>query len=323
MFTPEQQLEIKRLINDAVAVRNPLSKVYDRLPGGSNGDEGEIRLSFSGNQFYISAYINKQWRTQEFDMASIDMKPWYLQVAEGLVPGYSLVHKFGAGTLTTTMAPITVSGIYSTPTTAQALEFVSADANDTAAGTGAQQITIEGLNSSWNRISQTLETNGTTAVALTTNLTRLDRWYVSRSGTYATATSGSHVGALTIRASGAGAIWSTVPIAVFPAGQSQVGVYSIPAGYTGRLLTKNIFVDSTKSADVYFFKRDYTSDVTTPFTGAMRLVEREVGIVGGYSLQTAAPKASFIGPCDIGFMGKISVGTAECSVEFELILKKT
>jgi len=75
MFTPEQQLEIKRLINDAVAVRNPLSKVYDRLPGGQDGDPGEIRLSANKTgQFFISAFINKQWRTQEFDMSTAIMQ---------------------------------------------------------------------------------------------------------------------------------------------------------------------------------------------------------------------------------------------------------
>lgn len=251
---------------------------------------------------------------------SIINRDFYLSVARGLIPKHSLVHKFGANSLTTTLNPITQSGFYRTPTTATALEFVSSDANDTSAGTGAREVTVIGLNGSWQEVTQTVTTNGTTAVALGTNLIRLYRWYVSSSGTYATQSTGSHAGTLTIRESGGGATWSTIGIAPFPTGQSQIGSYTIPTGYTGYLLSKNIFVDSTKEADIYFFQRPLANDVSSPFSGAMRLFEREVGVTGGFELKTVAPKGPFVGPCDLGFMGKTSTGTAEVSVEFELLL---
>jgi len=112
------------------------------------------------------------------------------------------VHKFGAANLTTTIAPITYSGVYQTPMTAQSLEFVSSNANDISTGSGAREITVIGLDSSWNEVSQTVITDGTTPVALNTDLIRLYRWYVSQSGTYATQSMGSHAGILTIRAAG-------------------------------------------------------------------------------------------------------------------------
>jgi hypothetical protein len=245
---------------------------------------------------------------------------FYLQVAQGKITGYSLVHKFGAALLTTSIAPITNSGFYRVPTTATVLEFVSGSANDTAAGSGAQEITIIGTNNTWDEVSQTIETDGTTAVALTTNLTRLYRWYVSRSGTYATQSAGSHAGILTIQEDSGGDVWSSIPITPFPIGQSQIGVYTVPAGKTAYLLSKNVFVDTSKTADVYFYQRPLADDVTTPYTGTMRLVEREVGITGGYDLRTKAPKGPFVGPCDIGFMGSVSVGTADASAEFELLV---
>jgi len=238
----------------------------------------------------------------------------------GDVPGHSLVHKFGAGELDTTIHPITQGQLYQTPTAATALEIISASVNDTAAGSGAQQVTLVGLDANWDEVTQTVEMNGTTAVALTTPLIRLYRWYVSRSGTYATATAGSHAEVLTVRVAGAGATWDTIAKLPFPLGQSQIGVYTVPRNKKAYLLSKNIFVDSTKAADIYFFQRPNASDVVTPYTGTMRLAEREVGLTGGYNLMTQAPKGPFIGPCDIGFMGLISVGTAECSVEFELLL---
>ena len=245
------------------------------------------------------------------------------QVSLGNVPGFSLVHKFGASELDTTIHPLTQSKTYETPTANTALEFVSDNANDSSSGTGAQEITIEGLTNIsgvWTEVTQTLATNGTTSVALTTDLIRLNRWYVSKSGTYATATAGSHQGNLTIRVSGGGTTWSTIINTPFPIGQSQIGVYTIPSNKSAYLLSKNIFTDTSKTADVYFYQRTNADDVTTPYTGAMRLIEREVGIQGGYVVKTVAPKGPFVGPLDMGFMGKVTSGTAEVACEFELLL---
>ena len=52
----------------------------------------------------------------------------------------------------------------------------------------------------------------------------------------------------------------------------------------------------------------------------MRLVEREVGVSGGYDFTLKSPNKICSSPCDVGFMGEISVGTAQASVEFELLL---
>lgn len=254
-------------------------------------------------------------------MSLILNREFYLEVAKGNVAKHSLVHKFGAHNITTTLEPITHGGFYRTPTSATALEVVSSSANDTnTAGTGAREVTIIGLDSSWNEVSQTVNLNGTTAVALGTNLIRLYRWYVSVSGTYADQSNGSHAGTLTIQESGGGNVWSTITATPFPTGQSQIGVYTVPTGYTAYLLSKNVFVDTAKTADIYFFQRPNTDDVSSPYSGTMRLFEREVGVQGGFELRTVAPKGPFVGPCDIGFMGIVSAGTGECSVEFELLL---
>ena len=153
-------------------------------------------------------------------MSKWGSQEWYFEVTQGLIPKYSVVHKFGAGSVGTTVGPIAQSGTYQTPTTAQALEFVSDNANDTSAGTGARELTIVGLDSNWVEVSQTLVTNGTTAVALTTNLIRLYRWFVSSSGTYATEATSTHAGTLTIQASGGGTVWSNIGVTPFPASQS-------------------------------------------------------------------------------------------------------
>lgn len=242
------------------------------------------------------------------------------QIALGNIEGASIIQKFGASELDTTIHPVTQSQIYMTPTTAINLEFVSDNINDNYNGAGAREITIIGLNSSWHEVEQTIMTNGTTPVQLSIPLTRLYRWFVSSSGTYATTSLGSHVGELTIRESGAGSVWTIIVTSPFPMSQSQIGVYTIPAGKIGYLISKNVFTDSRFTSDIYLYQRCNLNDTTSPYSGVMRLIEREVGVTGGFSLTFTGGKGPFIGPCDIGFMGSVETGTAETSVELELIL---
>ena len=248
---------------------------------------------------------------------------YYLEVKKGNVPGSSIVHKFGAANLTTTIAPICRASVYQTPTANVALEFVSSDANDTSTGTGAREIQITGLQNVggvWSEVVQTIATNGLVAVPLPTSLIRVYTWKATKSGTYASSTTGSHIGTLTLRAAGGGATWAQIIPTPFPMDRSQIGAYTVPAGKTAYLLSKHIFVDTTKVADIYFFERPFANIVSAPYS-AMSLIQREVGVQGGIALDTKAPKGPFVGPCDIGFMGVVSVGTSECSVEFELLLE--
>lgn len=264
--------------------------------------------------------VGEVWRQRVSVGDTVD---FLTEVVKGNVPGHSIVHKFGAGTVTTTLAPISQLNKYETPTTAQALEIVSDNAADAQNGVGAREITVVGLNASWAEVTQVISTHatdGTIAVAVPTSLVRVYRWFVSSSGAYATATTGSHSGNLTIRGAGGGTTWDTIAATPFPTGQSQIGSYTIPTGYKGYILGKTVFTDTSKTADVYMFRRDNADDVTTPYSGIMRLIEREVGVAGGTDHHFIAPKNALVGPCDMGFMAKVISGSADMSVEFELLL---
>jgi hypothetical protein len=253
-------------------------------------------------------------------MTFIPSKEFLIQVAAGDIAGHSIVHKFGEASVGTTLQPVTESGFYRTPTTATALEFVSSDANDTSAGTGAREVTVVGLDASWNEVSQTVTTNGTSAVALSTNLIRLYRWFVSSSGTYADASTGSHAGTMTIRESGGGATWSTIGLAPFAEGQSEIACYTIPAGKTGYILTLDVVADSNKRVDAVFFQRPNADDVSAPYSGTLRVVNKFLQVQGEVSLRPQAPIGPFVGPCDIGFMAEVTSGTGDIEADFELIL---
>jgi len=246
--------------------------------------------------------------------------PFYLAVAKGDVPGHSLVHKFGSATVGTTLSHIHTDGIYQTPTTAVALEFVSDNAGDNSAGLGAREVTIIGLDANWEETTQTLITNGVTPVQLDTDLVRLYRWYVSSSGVYSALGLQPHLGNIEIRVSGGGATWSTISNTPASFSQSQIGFYTVPINKTAYLLSKHISVASTKIADVYFVQRPFADDVTTPFSGVRRIIEREVGLSSGFSITSVTPKGPYIGPCDLGFYGKVNLTTGVISVEFELLI---
>jgi len=277
-----------------------------------------IFLVVVGGLFFVQPVI--QADIVETNVTSSVSSNFYFDVVSGKLDGYKIVHKFGATTLDTSIHPMTFSQHYRTPLTAVSLEVLSDDADDNIAGLGARKLVIVGLNSSWDEVTQEINLNGTTAVSIPIPFTRVYRWYVSESGTYGNESIGSHQGDLTIRQAGGGEVWSIIYKNPFPIGQSLIGAYSVPRGYDAYLLKKVIFVDSTKSADIYFFKREYINDTSSPYEGTMRLVEREVGVTGGYDLTLASPNFICRSPCDLGFMGLISVGTAEASIEFEILL---
>jgi len=246
---------------------------------------------------------------------------YYADIAQGKVPGHSLLHKFGHGTVGSTVIPITTSGTYQTPTTAQALEVVSDSVQDAPGGTGAHNITVIGLDSNWDEVVQDVELNGTTPVPLSTPLLRQYRSYVTVSGSYANQGVGSAVGNITVRDQTTGlVIWSALPNTPWPLSQSEIAVTTIPRGYTAYLLSEHVFVDARRAANVFVFQRPLADDVVAPYTGAMRLVQRMIGVTGPVNINYKTPRGRFVGPCDFGFMGSIDSQTADISAEFEMLL---
>ena len=99
------------------------------------------------------------------------------------------VRKFGRGTIGTSWTTISSGGVeYQTPTSAAALEILSSSAADDS----DFQVTVFGLDGNWDRQSEVVTLNGTTAVDLANTYTRIYRMYVSRSGDYASGSTASH-----------------------------------------------------------------------------------------------------------------------------------
>ena len=267
-------------------------------------------------------------RSIDADNTDFLSRSWLFRVKSGRVSGYRIVDKFGANAAVgATAVPICDGGVYQTPTSAQSLEVVSSSADDTLAGTGARRIRVQGLDANYLLQELEVDMNGTTPVAVPGTWTRVFRLRIvsGYSGTYATASTGSHAGTITVRGAGAGATWGTIPLLSnlgdFPAGASLIGAYSIPANERAYLLSKKISVEATRNPSVGLFSRAKIDDVTTGYE-PMVLTEIDVGLDSGSSYNPPGTFGPYEGPCDIGFMGRIPTGTAAIEVDFALLLEE-
>ena len=251
----------------------------------------------------------------------------WMDIARGLQGGVSTILKFGRNSAVgTSFVPVCLGGTYNTPqsTGATALRIkAGGDANDTAAGTGARVVEIEGLDENFVFVEETITTNGTLASApTTTTFTRVFRAYVVESGTYASQSAASHAGQITIENAAGTEDWLYIDNSNFAKGQSEIGAYTIPAGKTGYVKLRDVSIDSGKTVDIIFFQRGNADETAAPYT-AMRAQSVVAGVACG-SIESfglvEVPFGPYAGPTDIGFMAKVTSGTASVSVEFEIIL---
>lgn len=256
-------------------------------------------------------------------MSYIGYRDFGLEVSKDNIPNHSEDLKFGRNAAVgTSFVPVCLGGVYQTPQAASATTLrikAGGNANDTAAGSGAREVTLIGLDASGALVTEALATAGASASAATTNsFMRLFRAYVSESGTYGTATAGSHSGDIVIENSAGGTDWATIDSTGFPKGQSEIGVLSIASGVCGYLFNFLVTADSSKTTDFILFKRDSILDSAAPYE-AMRA--QFVGQTTGENTRMLFnPPIRFDGPCDVGFMAKVGAGTASVSVDFNLIL---
>lgn len=248
---------------------------------------------------------------------------FHFELALGNVPNISIVHKFGRNaSVGNTFAPITQSGFYRTPTSNTTLEILSASADDNATGIGARTIYYEGLKEVGGELvitSNTVTMNGLTPVTLPDSLIRLYRWYVATSGTYATQSSASHQGELTIRESGGGDIWSAIKANGIFKGQSQIGCYTVPSGYTALINRIAYSVQASLEAEIIFMQRNGVLNTTAPFD-ALRVITDIDSAKGTTSVDFVAP-IKIEEETDLLFMGKSKGGQAlPMTIDFEIKL---
>ena len=306
-----------------VSVSSPCFRITVTNNSGSNQTSMDL-VTMMGAMVNLTAPANLSIQN-DADAAIVRLRNDPYELIQNLVEGHTVIHKFGANeAIGTTYVPITYGGIYRTPQVAAAttVRIKAGDVLDTAAGTGAREITIVGLDENFIEQTVTLATAGTSASANTAvTFVRIYRAYVSESGRYALATStgGSHEENVTIENSAGTEDWLTIPKSGFSFSQSEVSAYTVPAGYTAFINTIIVSVDSTKTASVLGFTRADADDAAPPYQAAR--VFLELGAVSGEEeIIPNTPFGPYSEKTDIVFMAKVPSSTAEVDIDFEIIL---
>lgn len=183
-----------------------------------------------GDQFnnILRLYFNQLSNVLQ-ELIVSNQVPFYNQVAQGLVPGYSSFSVFGYNPDVdqTEESVWPDGGTVPHPTSAAQLTVVSTSTSDdgSPAGVGAQTVYIEGLDGDYEVVSETVTLNGTTGVTTTNSYLYINQFYVASVGS-----SGANVGEITIK-QGA----TLYDIIAVGNNQRTTGHYCVPAGYTAYL----------------------------------------------------------------------------------------
>jgi hypothetical protein len=154
-----------------------------------------------------------------------------LDVSRGFVNGHEPLYKFGSNP-DINGAEETIweqGGNYVWPTSAAQRYVSSSSADDALGGTGATTIRIFGLDANYNRVQEDITLTGQTQKITVNSYLRVFRAFVTLSGSGGTA-----AGTVYVADSGASAGVPTGNVyANFGAGnQTQLALYTVPAGYT-------------------------------------------------------------------------------------------
>lgn len=246
----------------------------------------------------------------------VSVTDFLIEVAKGKVPGHSLVHKFGRNQASASASWEQISLLSRATVFRSSASTVriksGGNAADDAAGNGAQEITIVGIDSNLAEVSETIATAGTSASSATSaSFWRVYRAYVSAVGTYGV----GNTGVLTVEDSGGSSDLITI---LAGEGQSQTGAYTVATGKTAYLISIHVMVDANKAADVRMFQRKNFNDTSSPMS-AMRIVLYFDGVEGHMNFMPYSP-ISFPALTDIWFEANGSGAATEVSVDFELLL---
>jgi hypothetical protein len=163
-------------------------------------------------------------------------EPFELQVARGQISWHNRLFQFGTNTNVGTGFSTIWSGgsstLYTYPSSATVLEISSASANDTAAGTGARTVLVNGLDANYNEQSEIVSLNGQTAVNTVGSYLRFHSLDVLTVGSGGTAAGILYAGVGTVTAGVPATIYGQVPLGY---NTSDQAFWTVPAGYTAYL----------------------------------------------------------------------------------------
>lgn len=231
-------------------------------------------------------------------------EPFELQVARGQITGHSTVNIYGFQvSVTTTNIPIwEVAGAYTYPASAATMKLVSTV--NTGQDLSGTTILIQGLDSEYNQISETLALTGTTAVDTVKSYLRINNMSV---------VSGVPTGTITLKNAAGSATYAQINPSI---GRSQMSIYTVPAGYTFYLSRIDAYTSANGSTADWV---QYRNVQTSP-SGVVTLTQ-QAPFVNTYHAQRVMPRP-FAEKTDIQLQAKTSANTYAVSIAAEGFLIK-
>jgi len=196
--------------------------------------------------------------------------PYYLQVSRGLVDGHERVFKFGYnGEIQNVEETIwDTGGIYVYPSTALAMTATSAS----GATDSGVQITIQGLDASYNEVSEEVTLNGSGTATTTQTYLRVYRAF----------NSGSTAAVGNVGISNGGTTYALVAAAEQ---QTLMALWTVPAGYTAYLFQLDVTAFTEQNNKVATIRM-----VTRELNGVFRTQSKFDMDAGVYSQTIQAPQ---------------------------------
>jgi hypothetical protein len=175
-------------------------------------------------------------------------------------------------------------------------------------------VLIEGVNASYEAVSETVSLNGQTAVNTTNSYLRINKIFVLTAGT-------GNSSAGTIYA-GTGTVNAGIPAVVVnqtgsASNESESAFYTIPAGYTGYIYRYTVS-SGNSTADAYSTFQLRVRPFGGVFGTKSYLITPGSGL---YECEAAIPNA-FPEKCDIEVRAFTSAGTAVVSAQLQMMLIK-
>lgn len=163
-------------------------------------------------------------------------EPFFLQVARGQIPGHRVVVRAGINFDLDTPAVASIwdqGGLYVYPPAASLMTVSSTSAADTAAGTGARTVLVQGLDANYLEIQEVVTLAGLAGASTVNQFLRIFSATVITAGSGATAAGQIYVGTGVITAGVPAAIYAKITLGW---NTTQMSQFTVPAGYTAYLL---------------------------------------------------------------------------------------
>jgi hypothetical protein len=238
-------------------------------------------------------------------------EPYFVSVARGLVPNSTNVSIFGYGS-SVSGSYVTLwenNSIYVYPTSATTMTIASSSSTDNSAST----VTLTGLSSTWDPISEVIALNGTVNVTTTNSYLRINSFTMLTPAAGQT----SNVGTITAKAGG------TTYAQIAPTfGKMQNGFYSVANGYSLYILNLVVTTgDGVNHGNTQVYAGFRALSTNNNVSPALKYILAQVTFQGNYTIAREVPVV-YASKSDIQWEGFINTGSAAISVIVQGVLIK-